>query len=93
MTRVIEPTKGRVLVKLGASNYGDIPVPPKDYDSITYGLIIKVNELDKEQCGEWLNKIGYWRQYKDDMKVEVTEGGESLALIDINDVMGISHEE
>lgn len=93
MTRVIEPAKGRVLVKLGASNYGDIPVPPKDYDSITYGLIVRVNEQDKEEYGAWVNKIGYWRQFKDDMRVEVSEGGESLALVDINDIMGTSYEE
>jgi len=93
MTRVIEPAKGRVLVKLGASAYGEIPVPPKDYDSITYGLIVKVSEEDEKEYGNWVKKIGYWRKYKDDMRVEVIEGGDSLALIDIIDIMGTSYEE
>jgi len=92
MTRVIEPTQGRVLVKLGVSEYGNIPVPPKDYDSITWGLIVKVNPADKEYSG-WVGKFGHWRRFKDDMRVDFSSGNENFALVDIIDIMGISYEE
>lgn len=93
MTRVNEPTKGRVLVKLGASDFGDIPVPPKDYDSSTYGLIIKVNPEDEEEYGKWIGRIGYWKKFKDDLKISDEIGGEKLAVILIDDVDNTSYEE
>jgi hypothetical protein len=93
MTRVIEPAKGRVLVKLGASLYGDIPVPPKDYDSSTYGLIIKVNPEDEKEYGKWVGRIGYWKLYKDDLKISDELGGDKIAVIPISDVDSTSYEE
>lgn len=85
--------KGRVLVKLGTSEYGDIPVPPKDYDSITYGEIVGVCPEEKAEYGYLVGRTGHWRRYLDDMRVAVIDGGESLALIDIKDIMGTSHDE
>ena len=93
MTRVIEPTKGRVLVKLGVSEYGDIPVPPKDYDSITWGLIVKLHPDDVKEYGHWVNKFGHWRKFMDDMRVDFSSGSENFALVDIDKIMGISYEE
>ena len=93
MTRVIEPTKGRVLVKLGVSEYGDIPVPPKDYDSITWGLIIKLNSEDEKQYSSWVGKYGHWKKYMDDLRIGEMAGKETLALIEISKIDGISWEE
>lgn len=93
MTRVIEPTRGRILVKLGVSNFGDIPVPPKDYDSIIEGVILKVNPEDEKKYGHWVNQVGYWRKFMDDMRVATLSDGSQLAIVDIDKVMGIAHEE
>lgn len=87
----IEPQTGRVLVELATSNYGDIPMPEKSYDSITSGKIITVNTEDIVAGFQvdWVGRTGYWRLYKDDCRVE-GPNGEKLALIEVNDVMGLS---
>lgn len=93
MTRVIEPLPGRVLVKLGVSAYGDIPVPPKDYDSLMEGIIIKVSRPDEEIYGYLVGRIGHFKKYKDDLVVGTTAEGGKLALIPIQDIDGTSYEE
>lgn len=93
MTRVVEPTKGRILVKLGVSEYGDIPVPPKDYDSITWGLIVKVHPDDEKEYGKWVGKFGHWKKFMDDLRIDSVVGNETLALIPIDKVDGLSYEE
>ena len=90
MQRVIEPAKGRVLVKLGASDYGDIPVPPKDFDSSSYGVIVKVNPEDEHDYGHWVGRVGYWKKFKDDLRLPEED---KLVLMPINDVDGTSYEE
>jgi len=92
MQRVIEPQEGRVLVRLETSEYGAIPVPEKTYDSVTSGTILSVNEKDKDSYGYLVGKIGYWKLYKDDLRVGVLPTGEKLALILINDIDGTSEE-
>lgn len=93
MQRVIEPAKGRLLVKLGASPYGDIPVPPKDYDSVTYGTIIKLHPDDMKEYGHWIGRVGYFKLYMDDLKVTDELGGDKLSLIAIDKIDGTSYEE
>lgn len=93
MQRVIEPVKGRILVKLGASEYGNIPVPEKTYDSVTSGEIIKINPEDEHDYGNWVGRTGHWKQFKDDLRVATLPTGEKLAIILISDVDGTSHEE
>lgn len=91
MTRVIEPVSGRILVKLGVSEYGDIPVPEKTYDSITYGEILKVHPDDN--IDSWVGMTGHWRLYMDDLRVATLPTGEKLALILLDKVDGISHDD
>lgn len=91
MTRVIEPEQGRVLVKLAVSEYGAIPVPEKTYDSVTSGLIISINPKDSDYS-YLLGRKGYWRLYKDELRVGTLPTGEKLALILISDIDGTSQE-
>lgn len=92
MQRVIEPEEGRVLVRLDTSEYGAIPVPEKTYDSVTSGVILSVNEKDKEKYDYLVGRKGYWKLYRDDLRVAVLPTGEKLALILINDIDGTSKE-
>lgn len=97
MQRVIEPEKGRVLVKLDTSEYGDVPVPEKTYDSVVSGEIIKTSKYDKTWYGKrkykhLIGRKGYWRLYKDDLRVARLPSGEKLALILIKDIDGTSEE-
>ncbi len=89
MTRIIEPTKGNILAKLSTSEYGDIPVPEKDYDSITWGTVVATNEEDKEEYGYLLGRQAYWRRFKDDCRIADEK---TLVLIEINDILGSSYE-
>lgn len=93
MTRVIEPTQGRVLVKLGVSEYGNVPVPPKDYDSITYGVILKVHPNDEKEYGFLIGRTGHWKKFMDDLRIEGLVGEEKLALIPIDKIDGTSYDE
>lgn len=84
---------GTALVSLGASNFGDVPVPEKSHDTITWGTIIKLNKEDEKQYGYLLNREGYWRAYKDDAKIDPHVGQKKLCLIDIKDILGSSYED
>lgn len=91
MQRVITPEQGRVLVKLDTSEYGEVPVPEKTYDSVTSGTILAINENDVDY--QYLvGRKGYWRLYKDDLRVAKLPTGEKLALILIKDIDGTSEE-
>jgi len=91
MQRVITPEQGRVLVKLDTSEYGEVPVPEKTYDSVTSGTILAINESDTDH--QYLvGRRGYWRLYKDELRVAKLDTGEKLALILINDIEGTSEE-
>lgn len=92
MQRVIQPQEGRVLVRLDTSEFGAIPVPEKTYDSVTSGAILSVNSKDEDKYGYLVGKRGYWRLYKDELRVGVLPTGEKLALILINDIEGTSEE-
>lgn len=82
-----EPEPGTVLVKLAESEFGNIPVPTKAYDSLTWGLVVKLNSADTTKT--YLeNRIAYWRKYKDDARVPETK----FALIEIKDILGSSYE-
>jgi len=93
MTRVIEPSVGTVLVKLAVSEHGDIPVPEKNHDSITNGTILAVHPDDKEKYGDLVGRTGYWRLYKDDLRIDARVGAEKLCLIEIKDILGSSYED
>lgn len=88
MMIMIEPQTGVVLVELATSNYGDIPMPEKSYDSITSGKIIALPEHNVTMQFK-IGDIGYWRLYKDDCRVEGPKG-EKLALIEVKDILGVS---
>lgn len=83
---IIRPREGVVLVKLAASNYGDIPMPEKSYDSITNGVIVATNPKDTESDFQ-VGDSGFWRLYKDDCRV-TGDNDEKLALINITDILG-----
>lgn len=85
----IEPNKGVVLVELSASNYGNVPLAQKKFDSITSGIIIAFNKDDAFEYSDWLNRTGHWREYKDDARVK-GPSGEKCAFIEIKDILGTS---
>jgi len=93
MQRIIEPEKGRVLVKLGVSKYGAVPVPEKTYDTVNEGEIIEVNPIDRKEWGYLVGRIGYFKDYKDELRVVTLPTGEKLALIPINDIDGTSYDD
>jgi co-chaperonin GroES (HSP10) len=83
---IIEPMRGTVLVELGTSEWGDIPVPEKSHDSLTWGKVVAVNEDDKEAYGFLQNRNAHWRKYKDDARVD-----NNYAFIEIKDILGTSY--
>jgi hypothetical protein len=91
MTRAIEPTKGRILVKLEASKYGAVPVPEKTYDTVNSGEVVKVHPYDN--CKEWVGKTVFFHDYMDALRIAVLPTGEKLALIKIENIEGTAHEE
>jgi hypothetical protein len=93
MTRVIEPEKGRVLVKLGVSKYGNVPVPEKTYDTVNEGEIIAVNEIDRESWGYLVGRTGHFKDYMDDLRVATLPTGKKLALIRIDNIEGTSYDD
>ena len=93
MTRVIEPTEGRILVQLNASKYGDVPVPEKTYDTVNEGVVIAINPNDKEWYSWMVGRTAHFRDYKDELRVATTADGKKLAIILISDVDGTSYEE
>lgn len=86
MTRTIQPEPGNVVVKLPVSEYGDIPVPEKQHDSLTWGTVVAISEADKDKA-YLMGRTAYWRKYKDDARL-----GDNLCLIEIKDIMGSSFE-
>lgn len=92
MTRIIEPEKGVVLVKLGVSEYGDIPVPPKDHDSLTWGEVVSINKEDRDDYSYLLGRRAHWRKYKDDLRIDAKVGDSILCLIEIKDILGTSYD-
>jgi len=76
------PEPGIALVKL-IPKYSGIKAPEKTYDSIMEGTIIKINK-DDESKSYMIGKIGYWRQFKDDLRL--TDG---FAFIELKDIFGI----
>jgi len=85
----IAPMEGTVLVQLSTSEFGDIPVPEKQHDSMTWGKVIGVNPADDKYVF-LLNKTAYWRKYKDDARVP---GEQKLVFIEIKDILGVSFEQ
>lgn len=84
---ITEPTKGNILVELSASEWGDIPVPEKSHDSLTYGKVISVSKSEVEK-NDWLvGRTAYWRKYRDDARI-----GENMCFIEVKDIMGTSYE-
>lgn len=81
-----------MLVRLETSEYGAIPVPEKTYDSVTSGIILSVNSNEESEYGYLIGRKGYWKLYKDDLRVGTLPSGEKLALIQINDIEGTSEE-
>ena len=84
---IIEPTKGTVLVELGTSEWGDIPVPEKAHDSLTWGKVVAVNESETKEYGWMVGRNAHWRKYKDDARVDRTS-----CFIEIKDILGTSYE-
>lgn len=85
MTITIKPVKGVVVVKLPLSEFGDIPVPEKAHDSVTYGEVVSINPKDTD-AKEFMGTTVHFRKYKDDARI-----GE-LCLIEIKDILGSSVE-
>lgn len=81
--------KGTVLAKLSASEYGDIPVPEKDYDSITWGTVVELNKDDADY-DYLLGRQIYYRRFKDDARIAFDK---TLVLIEIKDILGSSYDE
>lgn len=88
MSTIIEPADGVVLAKLSTSEFGDIPIPEKAHDSMTYGVIVKVPKGAGME-----NRIGqtaFWRKYKDDARIP---GKDKLVLIEQKDILGYAHSD
>lgn len=84
----IQPTSGVVLVELAASNFGElIPLPEKNFDSITHGTILAVGS--PQDFADWVGCTAFWRQYKDDCRVD-DGSGRKLALIEAKDILGVT---
>jgi co-chaperonin GroES (HSP10) len=89
---ILEPESGSVLVELGISEFGNIPVPEKQHDSMTWGKVIAVNEMDTDK--EYLiGRIAFWRKYKDDARVpDAIAEGKRYVWIQIEDILGTAYE-
>ena len=88
----IKPFPGVVLVELDASNYGNIPMPEKSYDSITEGTVIAVAEKDEEEWGYLVGHKVHYPKFKDDCPVKNPEN-RKLNLIPLKDIYGSSYTE
>lgn len=80
----LTPLDGVVLVELGSSPFGNIPVPEKKYDSRTEGVIVA---LPVEKVGEL--QIGlkvFWEEYKDTVRAK--QDDKEYAFIKIEDIRG-----
>lgn len=86
---IIEPNQGVLLVKLPASEFGNIPVPDKAYASTTYGEVLYVHHTDKTKHGYLVGRTAYWDKFKD-IKIPTTD---NLAFVKVEDVMGYSLPE
>lgn len=86
----IEPMPGTVLVELAVSDYGDIPLEQKAYDSVTMGKILGVHPDDKEKWGYLVGRTGFWSKFKDDSRVLGVD--KKLSLIEIKDIKGTAYE-
>jgi hypothetical protein len=73
------PEPGIALVEL-IQRYGGIKAPEKSYDSLMSGIILALNEVDADKK-YMIDRIGHWRQFKDDLRL--TDG---LALIELKDI-------
>jgi hypothetical protein len=82
---MIQPEVGTALVELSKSS---IPTPEKSYDSVMSGRIIALHPEDMKLKSYLLHRIGYWRQFKDDLRVSNNQ-----ALIEIKDILGSSPDE
>ena len=81
-----EPEPGNALVNL-VPTYGDVPVPPKSYDSLTAGEILAVHPNDKDK--QYLvGRIGHWAQFKDDVRLEG-----NIAFVPLKDILGSSYAD
>lgn len=78
---------GTVLCR-AESEFDNIPVPEKDYDSMTWGTILAVNKNDEADYGFLVGRQAHWRKFKDDCRV-----GKNDVLIEIKDILGSSYEE
>lgn len=82
--KIIEPSPQVILVKL---DVGTIPGPEKLHNTYTSGLVVAVNDQDKESLGYLVGRIAYWRGFKDDCRLP-----DKMALIDLKDILGSSYE-
>jgi hypothetical protein len=89
----IEPTKGSVLVSLPPSDYGDVVLTEKAYDSVTNGEILSVAKEDEEKIGHWVGRIGYWHKFRDDARITGTADTRKMALVEVKDILGTSYEK
>lgn len=80
------PQPGNALVRL-IPDYGAIKVPTKSYDSIMRGKILAINEKDSDDYIHLIGKVGHWRQFKDDLRLD-----DEHALIELKDILGTSEE-
>jgi hypothetical protein len=87
MAIVVAPEPGVAVVQLPTSEYGDVPVLTKAHDSLTYGMLLAVNEADQKNKGYLVGRTVYFRKYKDDARLTGNQ-----ALIEIKDILG-SHEQ
>jgi co-chaperonin GroES (HSP10) len=84
MTKYV-PEPGNALVRL-IPKYGGIKIPGKSYDTLRTGEILLVGTKNKDYL---IGTIGFWRDYKDDLRFE----NETLAFIELKDILGYSTKE
>lgn len=82
--------RGIVLAELALSEFGDVPVPEKDHDSITWGTVVAINREDEEEYKYLLGRKAHWRRYMDDCRIPENK---QLVLIEIDKILGTSYEE
>lgn len=88
MSTVITPMPGVALVQLGASEFGNVPVPEKAHDSMTSGIVVGMNPSDSN-WKDLMGKTIYYRKFKDDARIN---GKDKLVLIEISDILGSSYD-
>ena len=77
------PLNDTVLVEIVGSQYGNVAIPDKKYDSRTSCTVLQVGN---EELDFLIGHEAFWRMFKDDAQFK--DGNKTFAFIDASDILG-----